>query len=554
MVESTPSNRIRQFLTAPVFDDERKTQVARLLHSVLLFHGTIMLLYGFTSLALPNPGMALPLIGISVAMDVGALALMRRGRVRLASLLFSVFMWVFLTAVSVFMGGVNNSPFFGYITVVIMAGLLLGGPGAFLFAGLCILGGAGLLLAEINGVLPPSFTPMTPISNFSVLAVYALIAAVVLHVAMRSLTGALERARGNEQELLKSNRTLQNIQASLEEQNHYLQTTVQQYVDSMMEVAQGNLAARVSVDGNGRGEDDPLVILGTRLNDTIASLQQMTVQVRETASNLSSAASEILAATTQQAAGANEQSAAIAQASTTIDEVRTIAEQTAQRARGVAETAQRTVEISGEGQRSVSDTIVGMNEVKEKVETIASNVLTLSDQAQMIGQIVATVNEIASQSNMLALNAAVEAARAGEAGKGFAVVAGEVRNLAEQSRLATERIEEILSEIQRGVNTTVMATEEGMKGADAGMRLTGAAGESIERLAESVTASTQSAVQIAATAQQQQTGMEQIGQAMESIHQVTAQSVAGARQVEQAAGELNTLAGQLRELVEQYQL
>jgi methyl-accepting chemotaxis protein len=61
-------------------------------------------------------------------------------------------------------------------------------------------------------------------------------------------------------------------------------------------------------------------------------------------------------------------------------------------------------------------------------------------------------------------------------------------------------------------------------------------------------------VQIAATAQQQQTGMEQIGQAMESIHQVTAQSVAGARQVEQAAGELNALAGQLRELVEQYRL
>ena len=94
---------------------------------------------------------------------------------------------------------------------------------------------------------------------------------------------------------------------------------------------------------------------------------------------------------------------------------------------------------------------------------IAETILALSEQTQQIGDIIATVNDIADQSNLLALNAAIEAARAGEAGKGFAVVAGEVRSLAEQSRQATAQVKEILGDIQKATNTAVMVTEEGTK-------------------------------------------------------------------------------------------
>jgi methyl-accepting chemotaxis protein len=280
-------------------------------------------------------------------------------------------------------------------------------------------------------------------------------------------------------------------------------------------------------------------------------LQRVLGEVRRAAIKLRGAIGEILTTTTQQAAGANQQSVATAEASTTIDEVRTIARQTAERAEGVADLAQRTTEVSQAGQQAVTDTIGGMARVKEKVESIASNTLALSDQTQRIGQIIATVNEIAAQSNMLALNAAVEAARAGEAGKGFAVVAAEVRTLAEQSQSATKQIGEILSEIQQGVNAAVMATEEGVKGADAGMELAGEAGLAIRRLAESVAESNRAAVQISAAAGQQVTGMEQIGQAVENIHEVATHSVAGARLVEQAVAELNELAAQLYGLVEE---
>ncbi len=341
---------------------------------------------------------------------------------------------------------------------------------------------------------------------------------------------------------------------SLEQRNRRLQSAVERYTALMSEVARGNLAARIALDEEASAPDDLLVLMGQNLNSMTASLQRMTAQVRETADSLAAGAGEILATTTQQASGAREQSAAISQASTTIDEVGSIAGQTAQRAQAVADLAQRTAEVSQSGRQALADAIRGMTEVKDRVETISTSILALSEQAQAVGQIITAVDEIAAQSNMLALNAAVEAARAGEAGKGFAVVAAEVRSLAEQSRGATVQVKEILAEIQRGVNTAVMATEEGMKGADAGMRLGEEAGSSIRQMGESITESTQAAVQIAAAAGQQLTGMEQIATAMENIHQVTAQSVAGARQVERAAGELNRLAGELLETVEQYKL
>jgi methyl-accepting chemotaxis protein len=280
-------------------------------------------------------------------------------------------------------------------------------------------------------------------------------------------------------------------------------------------------------------------------------LQRVLSRARETADHLNQAADEILASSAQQATGADEQSAAISQVLTTIDEVRTIARQTSERAQAVAELAQHTAEAYQTGQRAVADTTQGIQKIKQRSESIASDVLRLSEHAQSIRQIIATVSEIAEQSNVLALNATVEAVHAGGAGKGFAVVAQEVRTLAEQSQSATKQVKEILNQIQHGINTAVMSAEEGMKDADAGVELAGDAGLSIQRLAESVTESSQSALQTAAAAQQQLNGIQQVAQAMESIHLVMVQTVAGAHQVEKAAGELNRLAGELREMIEQ---
>jgi methyl-accepting chemotaxis protein len=336
------------------------------------------------------------------------------------------------------------------------------------------------------------------------------------------------------------------------EQRDHLQSAVADYTIFAADVAMGQLATRLDLEDADR--DDPLVVLGLNLNDMVDNLRHMTAQIRNVAQGLSLAISEILSATTQQVAGANAQSAAINQTTTSVDEVKAIAEQSVARAQQVADTAQRTVEVSRSGRQAVQQTIASMGQIKARVEGIAENILALSEQTQQIGEIIATVNDIAAQSNILALNASVEAARAGEHGKGFAVVAVEVRNLAEQSRQATAQIKAILSDIQKATNATVMATEEGTKGVDEGIRLAAQTQGIIDQLAAAIDESAQVAMQLVAAGQQQASGVEQVALAMEDITRTTAQSLSSTHQAEMAAQKLDDLARGLTETVGQYQL
>jgi methyl-accepting chemotaxis protein len=340
--------------------------------------------------------------------------------------------------------------------------------------------------------------------------------------------------------------------SQMQEVRQYQELTVSNYLAFVEQVAKGDLTARLTL--NGRGENDRLFILGDNLNNMVERLGEMTTQIREATLNVAAASTEIMTATAQQATRTAEQSAAISQISTTIDEVKTIVEQAFAKAQAVAEQAQRTRDVAQVGQRAVTGTVEGMSQIKERVEGIAENILALSEQTQKIGEIIATVNDIAAQSNLLALNASVEAARAGEHGKGFAVVAVEVRNLAEQSKQATAQVKSILNEIQRATNAAVMATEEGTKGVDSGVELTGQAGETIQRLAASISESASAAQQILASVQQQTTGVEQIALAMQNINQATVQNLASTRQAEKAAQDLAALAKQMESLVARYRL
>jgi methyl-accepting chemotaxis protein len=347
---------------------------------------------------------------------------------------------------------------------------------------------------------------------------------------------------------------LRDMLRSEQEQREYQQAVVEEYVDYMSEVTLGNLSARLDIYEDESIEDDPLVKLGYKLNETVASLQHMIGRMHDAADDLSAASTEILSATSLQASGANQQSAAIAQTTTTVDELKTIAEQSVVRAQEVASASQRTSEVSRAGWQAVEKTIDSITQTRARVEGIAENILALSEQTQQVGEIIDTVNDIAAQSNILALNASVEAARAGEYGKGFAVVAVEVRNLAEQSRQATAQVRAILSDIQKATNATVMATEEGTKQVEEGMALAAQSGEAIEQLAETIEGAAQAATQMVAGGRQQAAGVEQVAMAMQSINQATVQSLESTRQAEKAAQKLNDLARSLTEMVTQYQV
>jgi methyl-accepting chemotaxis protein len=207
-----------------------------------------------------------------------------------------------------------------------------------------------------------------------------------------------------------------------------------------------------------------------------------------------------------------------------------------------------------DGRKAVDATIEGMTRIRRQMDSIAESIVKLSEQSQAIGAIIGAVNDMADQSNLLAVNASIEAAKAGEQGKGFAVVAQEVRNLAEQSKQATGQVRSILNDIQKAISSAVMATEQGGKVVEIGVKQSSEAGGSIRTLSESVSTSAQASVQIVAATNEQLVGMDQVAQAMESIKQASDQNVFGVRQVETAIHNLSSLGQNLKQMVEHYQV
>ena len=315
-------------------------------------------------------------------------------------------------------------------------------------------------------------------------------------------------------------------------------------------VASGDLTVNVPADSRA----DEVGALARAFRAMIENLRRTTREIHEGVGVLASSSSEILATTTQVAAGAAETATAVSETTATVEEVKQTAQVASQKAKYVSESAQKVSQVSQTGRKSVEDAIQGMHRIQEQMESIADSIVRLSEQSQAIGEIIATVNDLAEQSNLLAVNAAIEAARAGEQGKGFAVVAQEVKSLAEQSKQATTQVRTILGDIQKATSAAVLATEQGNKAVEAGVKQAGETGESIRLLAESITEAAAAATQIAASSQQQMVGMDQVALAMENIKQASVQSVAGTKQAEIAAQGLHELGQRLKQVAAQYKV
>jgi len=318
---------------------------------------------------------------------------------------------------------------------------------------------------------------------------------------------------------------------------------------------QGIFAAARDITERKKQEQE-LVTYREQLEDMVkqrtTELSNVLLEVKETVNVIASSSAEILAATTQVASGTAETASAISETTTIVEEVQQAAKLSAQKAKNVADSAQRVVQVSQNGQKAVDETINGMNRIREQMDSIAETIVRLSEQSQSIGGIIASVTDIADQSNLLAVNAAIEAAKAGEHGRGFAVVAQEIKNLAGQSKQSTLQVRNILNDVQKATSAAVMATEQGSKAVEIGVKQSTQAGEAIRILAESSNEAAQASTQIVASSQQQVVGMDQIGIAMQNINQAGTETAVSMLQSEKSARSLHELGQKLKDLVERF--
>jgi methyl-accepting chemotaxis protein len=182
----------------------------------------------------------------------------------------------------------------------------------------------------------------------------------------------------------------------------------------------------------------------------------------------------------QIAAGSQQQAKAVDEATSVVEKVSAAIEAVTANAQAGAEEWENTAESAIGGAQKTHETVAGMDKIRKAMELVSARVTDLGERSGEIGKIVATIDDIAAQTNLLALNAAIEAARAGEQGRGFAVVADEVRKLAERSSVATKEIASLVNGTQAGVREAVNAMQQGTREVEDGYKLATDAGGALD--------------------------------------------------------------------------
>mgnify|MGYP002133139078 CR=1 FL=1 len=273
------------------------------------------------------------------------------------------------------------------------------------------------------------------------------------------------------------------------------------------------------------GKDEAAQLM-TELHKMQESLRTMVWRVRLSSDEIVHSASEIasgahdLSRRTEQAAANLEESAA------SMEEITATVGQNTQHVQEAAHMAQHNAKVATEGGRIMQEVVHTM----EDIQTSSAK----------IGEITATIDSIAFQTNILALNAAVEAARAGEQGRGFAVVASEVRSLAGRSAEAAKEIKSL-----------IMASVERV---EQGTLLVDKAGATMTEVVTAIRRVTDIMGEISAASSEQSAGVDQIGEAVTQMDQATQQNAALVEEMAAAAASLNTQAGELVNAVAVFKL
>ena len=231
----------------------------------------------------------------------------------------------------------------------------------------------------------------------------------------------------------------------------FISTSIDKYLNFLLHhvqhMADSDLSNEIEVKSS-----DEFGILSKNLETMRQNLSAKIESIINIVGNLSKESNDLLKSTehiNELAKNCENRSITVAAAT---DEMTSTTTDIAKNCHEASIATERSREFTQEGVKSVGETVNGIYSQVDQTKKDAGHIATLLTQAQNIGSIVNTIEEIAAQTNLLALNAAIEAARAGEAGRGFAVVADEVRALASRTSSSTQEISNMVNGIQNDAN------------------------------------------------------------------------------------------------------
>jgi methyl-accepting chemotaxis protein len=296
---------------------------------------------------------------------------------------------------------------------------------------------------------------------------------------------------------------------------------VREAVEVAQRVAAGDLTSNPQV-----GSRDEIGQLQGALKHMNDQLLRMVREIRGSSEAIATASSQISAGNHDLSSRTEQQAGALEETASSMEELTSTVAQTADNARQASQLAATASTVAGRGGAVVA----------QVVETMAS----IDASSKKIADIIAVIDGIAFQTNILALNAAVEAARAGEQGRGFAVVATEVRSLAQRSAAAAKEIKDLIGDSVEKV--------------EAGSRLVGEAGATMDEIVGSVQRVTDVIGEITAATEEQRAGIGQINGAISQMDQTTQQNAALVEEAAAASSAMQDQAQQLAQVVSVFDL
>lgn len=296
---------------------------------------------------------------------------------------------------------------------------------------------------------------------------------------------------------------------------------IQEISDKLRELAAGNLAFTLKYQYTGE-----FAKIKTALEEISRSMNHTMGQINASAGQVSAASSQVSMGAQALSQGAMTQASSMEELAATVSDI--------------SDSAKKTSAAAGEAGRFVNQAGGQLGVSLEHVKELNDAMEKISRSSEEISKILATIENIAFQTNILALNAAVEAARAGTAGKGFAVVADEVRNLATKSDEAAKATKDLIDDSIAAVN--------------AGRQAVGNVTKSLEETSVSAGHVTAQMDIVVEAVTNQTAAIAQITEGIDQISSVVQTNSATAQESAAASEELSAEAASLKQLVAQFTL